>query len=102
MIANPQQALEIKSQKSNNNVNTSEDLLAAPPKGGAVDNARFAGSGHLWPLCCPQIQVIDVFHHVGLTVVHTGQTLGQVMIHVLENSNLQCLAAEDCLTVLSC
>ena len=34
--------------------------------------------------------------------VHTGQTLGQVMIQVKENIDLKCLAVEDCLTVLSC
>ena len=62
-----------------------------------VDNARFAGSDQLWQLCCAQIQVIDVFHHHGLTVL---SILGQVMIHFKEN--MKCLAVEDCQTVLSC
>ena len=61
--------------------------IAGAAKGGAVDHARFAGAGqwHLWPLCCAQIhwQVIDVFHHVGLTVTVTVLSiLGQVMIQV--------------------
>ena len=48
---------------------------------------------------CAQIQIIDVFHHVGLTLL---SILGELMIQVKENINLKCLAVEDCLTELSC
>ena len=70
-------------------------LSQAPPFSSAVDNARFAGSGQLWLLDCAQIQIIDVFHHVGLTLL---SMLGELMIQVKENINLKCLAVEDCLT----